>query len=257
MNDQSRWTLAGKKALVTGATRGIGKAVADEFLALGAEVFIAARTEKEVSTLLAEAEKAGSPLHGCTADLSREDDRQKLIREVSSVWSSLDILVNNAGTNIRKKVTEYSNREFDYLFETIYRSAFTVTVGLHPLLKASGSASVVMITSVAGLAHIRTGAIYGPMKAALNQLTKNLSVEWAADNIRVNAIAPWYIRTPLTEPLLNDPVYLRDILERTPLKRIGYPKEVSALAAFLCMPAAGYITGQCIAVDGGFSVNMF
>jgi Tropinone reductase 1 len=257
MNDNSRWTLAGRKALVTGATRGIGKAVADELLARGAEVFIAARTENEVKSILAEAGKTGRRLHGCTADLSRENDRQKLIRTVSSAWDSLDILVNNAGTNIRKKVTDYSDHEFDHLFETIYKSAFTLTVGLYPLLKTSGNASVVMITSVAGLAHIRTGAIYGPMKAALNQLTRNLSVEWASDNIRVNAIAPWYIRTPLTEPLLKDPVYLAGILERTPLKRIGDPEEVSALAAFLCMPAASYITGQCIAVDGGLSVNLF
>ena len=104
---------------------------------------------------------------------------------------------------------------------------------------------------------MRTGAIYGTTKAALIQLAKNLAVEWASDHIRVNAIAPWYIRTPLAEQVIQNKDYLEEIISRTPMGRLGEPDEVSALAAFLCMPAASYITGQCIAVDGGFSVNLF
>jgi Tropinone reductase 1 len=94
-------------------------------------------------------------------------------------------------------------------------------------------------------------------KAALVQLTKNLAVEWAKDGIRVNLVAPWYIRTPLVVPLLNNKEYFDSILERTPMKRIGEPEEVAGIVAFLCMPLASYITGQCIAVDGGFTVNGF
>jgi Tropinone reductase 1 len=89
-------------------------------------------------------------------------------------------------------------------------------------------------------------------KAALHQLTRNLSCEWAEDGIRVNAVAPWYIRTQRTEPVLADPEYLEEVLERTPMRRIGEPAEVAAAIAFLCLPAASYVTGECIAVDGGF-----
>jgi Tropinone reductase 1 len=102
------------------------------------------------------------------------------------------------------------------------------------------------------LTHVRTGAAYGMAKAALHQLTRNLACEWAGDGIRVNSVAPWYIRTRRTSPLLADPDYLDEVLERTPLGRIGEPEEVAAAVAFLCLPAASYITGECIAVDGGF-----
>ncbi|MFW5644433.1 MAG: SDR family oxidoreductase, partial [Bacteroidota bacterium] len=119
------------------------------------------------------------------------------------------------------------------------------------------SASIVNISSVAGLGHLRTGIIYGMTKAAMHQMTKNLAVEWAPYDIRVNAIAPWYIQTPLAEQILQDNKYFKEVIKHTPMKRIGQPEEVSSLAAFLCMEGAAYITGQCIAVDGGFSVNLF
>jgi Tropinone reductase 1 len=99
---------------------------------------------------------------------------------------------------------------------------------------------------------VRTGSPYGMTKAALAQLTRNLAVEWAGDGIRVNAVAPWYIRTRRTEDVLADPAYLEEVLDRTPMGRIGEPEEVAGAVAFLCLPASSYVTGECIAVDGGF-----
>lgn len=124
-------------------------------------------------------------------------------------------------------------------------------------MKKSDQGNVINISSVAGQKHLRTGSIYGMTKAAIIQLTKNLAAEWAEDGIRVNAVAPWYIKTPLAETVLMNKVYYNTVISRTPMKKIGKPEDVSAAVAFLCMPAADYITGQCISVDGGFTIYGF
>jgi len=113
------------------------------------------------------------------------------------------------------------------------------------------------MVSAAGLTYLRSGAPYGMSEAALTQLTRNLAGEWAADRIRVNAVAPWYTRTPLVKPLMEDKDYMAAIIDRTPLGRIAEPEEVAAVVAFLSMPAASYVTGDCIAVDGGFMIYGF
>lgn len=253
----SRWTLSGKKALITGATQGIGKAIAEEFLSLGAEITIAARKTEVMKELLQTWKNKGYHAHGITADISRDDGRKKLFNELATYWPAFDILINNVGTNIRKKAVEYSPEDFDHIFNTNLRSVFDICVAASPFLKKTGSGCVVNVASVAGLTALRTGAIYAMTKAAMIQLTKNLALEWAADRIRVNAVAPWYIRTPLAESVLQNQDYLKAVLSRTPMDRIGEPNEVAAAVAFLCMPASSYITGQCIAVDGGFSIFGF
>jgi len=252
-----KWNLTGKKALITGGTKGIGLAIAEEFLELGAAVFIVARSYDDIKNKLEEWKNKNFKAYGFSADLSKSEARTKLFLKIEKYWNSFDILVNNIGTNIRKKTTEYSEKEFKIIMDTNLSSTYNICKLSYPLLKSSNHPSIINISSVAGGTHIKTGAIYGMTKAAIIQLTKNLAVEWAEDEIRVNAVAPWYINTPLVEHLFNDREYLAEVISRTPMKRIGTPEEVAAAVAFLAMDISSYITGQCLYVDGGFMVNGF
>lgn len=249
------WTLTGKTALITGSTKGIGLAAARELAALGAEVFINSRNAEEVGQAVALLEKEGRRAHGFAADLSTREGREQLLRKVKQQWNHLDILVNNVGRNIRKGFEEYAEAEYRQIFETNLMSALALTQACYPLLKKSGNASVINVASVAGLVDVRSGAPYGMTKAALLQMTRHLAVEWAPHGIRVNAVSPWYTRTPLVEPVMQQPERRQLILARTPMGRIAEPEEMAGVIAFLAMEAASYVTGQNIVVDGGITAS--
>ncbi|HXE52911.1 MAG TPA: SDR family oxidoreductase [Tepidisphaeraceae bacterium] len=253
----SKWRLDGKLALITGGTKGIGRAIAQDFMSLGARTIIVARHAQEISEAIASWSQAGHSASGIAADVSTPEGRGAVIEFLKESGEPLHVLVNNVATNIRKKAVDYSGEEFRHILATNLDSAFDLSVRSHPFLKAASGAAVINVLSVAGLTHLRTGAPYGMSKAALLQLTRNLAVEWAPDQIRVNAVAPWYTRTPLAESVLRDPDYLKAVIDRTPMGRIAEPDEVASVVAFLAMPASSYVTGHCIAVDGGFMVNGF
>lgn len=249
-----RWRLDGQLALVTGGSAGIGRAIVRELLGLGAQVLACARDADGLDSLRAECEEefVDAALRTFAADVSDEDQRRALLDWVEDCGDGLNILVNNAGGNITKPATEYSEDEWRGIFETNLFSAFELCRWAHPLLTRHAASAIVNVGSVSGITHVRSGAPYGMSKAAMHQMTRNLACEWAEDGIRVNCVAPWYIRTRRTSGKLADPDYLDDVLLRTPMGRIGEPEEVASAVAFLCLPASSYVTGECIAVDGGF-----
>ena len=250
----ARWRLDGRVALVTGGSRGIGLACARELAALGAQLLLAARDADALDAVRTELldDFPDCAAQVFAADLGEVEARLELFDWIADLDAAPSILVNNLGGNVTRAALDYALEEVEALLRTNLLSAFHLSQLAHPHLAAHGTGAIVNVGSVSAITHVRSGAPYGMSKAGLHQLTRNLACEWAEDGIRVNAVAPWYIRTRRTAEALAQPEYLEEVLARTPMQRIGEPHEVAAAVAFLCLPAASYITGAVLPVDGGF-----
>ncbi len=249
------WRLESKKVLVTGGTKGIGKACVEQFLELGAQVLFTSRTSSEVEDLENELKDKGYIVKGLVADASKLSDSEKVSNWISENWSGLDVLVNNAGINIRKKAHEYSEEEYKKVLDINLVAPFTLSRLLFPLLKISGESTIINVASSAATQDVGTGTPYAMSKAGLLQQTRSLAVEWASEGIRVNAVSPWFTKTPLTQDYLHNDEKMKSIISRTPLNRVAEAEEIASIVAFLAMPASSFVTGQNIVADGGMSIN--
>ncbi|PLS16298.1 2-deoxy-D-gluconate 3-dehydrogenase [Bacillus sp. M6-12] len=250
--------LDGKTAVVTGAGRGIGKAIAVGLAEAGADVAIMSRTESDLQETAAMIEAAGRKAYIRALDVTQREQIQQAVAAIMDEFKEINILVNNAGMNIRSKALDVTDEEWQKIMDTNLKSAFMMSqeIGRNMADNKNG-ASIISISSVGGHTALRTGVVYAATKAAMIQMTKVLALEWGMSGIRVNSLGPWYFKTPLTEKLLSDEEYVNDILAVTPLNRIGELPEIVGPAVFLASDASSYITGQTLFVDGGMTIKGF
>ena len=246
--------LDGRVALVTGAGRGIGRALSIGLAEAGADVALFARTLPEIEGVAQEIEKIGRKAYPVQVDITRRQEVEEAVNSIIDQAGTVDVLVNNAGINIRTPALNVTDDEWEKIIQTNLKSAFVMSQLVAHRMKEQGKGKIINISSVDGHVAAQTGVVYGVSKAALIQMTKILAVEWGNYGINVNAIGPWYFKTQLTEKKLADPDYVEFIHSRTPLKRVGELEDLVGPTVFLASEAADYITGQILFVDGGMTI---
>jgi len=250
--------LEGKKAVVTGAGRGIGRALAIGLAEAGADVALLSRTENDLQETASLIEGLGRKAIILPTDVTKRDEIQKSLEVIRNQWDTIHILINNAGMNIRSKALDVTDEEWQTIMDTNLKSAFMMSQEVGKIMKETQTqGKIISISSVAGHVALRTGVVYAATKAALIQMTKVLALEWGPHHINVNSIGPWYFKTPLTEKLLADPNYVKDILAVTPLNRVGELPELVGPVVFLASEAGNYVSGQTLFVDGGMTIHGF
>ncbi|UFU01260.1 glucose 1-dehydrogenase [Radiobacillus kanasensis] len=243
-------------AVVTGAGKGIGKAIAISYAEAGADVVIISRTERDLDDVKEVIESFGRKAYPICEDVS---NYRRIIEALNKQIGDdpIDIWVNNAGMNIRSESLDVTEEEWSQIIDINMKSTFFLAQEAGRRMKEKGRGKIINISSVGGHVALRTGVVYAMTKSAIIQMTKNLALEWGKFGIHVNAIGPWYFPTSLTKKLLQDEQYVQDIMSRTPLQRIGKLEELAGAAVFLASEASNYMTGQTLMVDGGMTIYGF
>jgi NAD(P)-dependent dehydrogenase (short-subunit alcohol dehydrogenase family) len=248
--------LDGKIALITGASKGIGEAIARGLAEFGAKVVISSRKQDALDGI-AEAFRAdGLEATGIEAHMGSIEDIHALVDKTVETYGGLDIIINNAAANpVFGPIHDTDERAFDKIIEVNLKGPFELCKKAYPILKRRGGGSIVNISSIGGLTPEPGIGIYSVSKAAINNLTQAMAQDWGADNIRVNAICPGLIKTKFSEALWSDEKILNRFIKQIPLGRAGTTDDVAGLAVFLASDAAAYCSGGIYRVDGGYAAN--
>ena len=248
--------LDGKVALITGGARGLGKTMAIALAEAGADVALAGRSRESCDAVAREiGDATGRKIRAFQADVTAGADVARLAAEVTAACGSIDILINNAGTNIRGKITDLSEEDWDTVIDTNLKGPFLCSRAIGPLMVARGWGRVINIGSILSVIAIAGRAPYASSKAGVVGLTKVLALEWAGSGVTCNAICPGPFATDMNKQLLNDPVAYQQFVSNIPLGRWGELDEMAGPAVFLASEAASFITGTCLFVDGGWTAR--
>lgn len=256
MPDYPRFDLTGHVSLVTGAARGLGRAIALALAHAGSDVALGLRDVNTGAALAREIESMGRSALPLQMDVSRLDQISRAVDSAATHFGKLDILINNAGIAPENLAENYREEDFDATLAVNLKGTFFTSQAAGRIMIRQKSGRIINLSSQAGFVALPGESVYCMTKAAIAHLTKCLAVEWGRHNITVNAVAPTFISTPGTEACLADPAFRADVLERiAALHRVGMPMDVAGAVVFLASPAASLITGHTILIDGGWTAR--
>jgi NAD(P)-dependent dehydrogenase (short-subunit alcohol dehydrogenase family) len=248
------FSLKGRVALVTGASRGIGRAIAIALGGAGADVACCARTTEQVEETAGAIQRGGTRAAGFTLDVIQPDDITRTVRDIERVLGSVDILVNNAGITLEKPTVEVTDEEWEHILATNLSAMFRLVRAVAPGMIERGHGKIINIGSMYGAIGVPRYAAYCASKAAVASLTRSLAAEWGRHGIQVNCLAPGYMNTDIPRAALADEKRRALFLSKVPARRIGEPEEAGLLAVYLASAASDFMTGQTVYLDGGQTI---
>tara|TARA_B100000767_G_scaffold273217_1_gene302767 strand:+ start:2327 stop:3097 length:771 start_codon:yes stop_codon:yes gene_type:complete len=252
MSIKNLFDLKGKVAVVTGSSKGIGKAIAEAFVEYGAKVIFSSRSQEAVDAVVKEFKFKGYEATGIACHVGEEDQRQELIQKTIKLYGGVDILVNNAATNpVFSPLEGIKNNVFDKIMEINVKACFSLAKLCFPFMKEKKNGSIINIASVEGLKPSLGLGLYGVSKSALIMLTQSQASEWGKFGIRSNAICPGLIKTKFSKALWSNDLLMKKVENHLPLQRAADPSEIAGLAVYLASEASSYTTGAVMNADGG------